>query len=293
MKILKPTTYVDIDTKINEQNEILMNLQRQKVWNNSQNAKLELEVEALQRQLAAFDKLEREEEANSTSIAPYGKVPLNARKIEQGIDSYSNNKWLPIGESRQIIAFVQFQKCRTLMYYHCYFRINFHTLKSILFYSDYMIYKVDEEVQSSAWNVSEGNDAEPERLGRRPRQTSVEKGLREEMNSIGADKRDKESKYRELTDAKETEGEKLNLRPRLGRRGSRNTNGRTTTTLNVEIDEAYQYNFDREKPIHRALIVQDVHKNKKRAAKSIRRRTEESSQATSDAKKKREVDQIF
>ena len=52
--------YKDIDTKINEQNEILMNLQRQKVWNNSQNAKLELEVEALQRQLAAFDKLESE-----------------------------------------------------------------------------------------------------------------------------------------------------------------------------------------------------------------------------------------
>ena len=46
---------MDLGEKIDAQNEMLMDLQRQKVWSYAQNAQLEAEVEALQRQLAAMD----------------------------------------------------------------------------------------------------------------------------------------------------------------------------------------------------------------------------------------------
>ena len=88
LKSWKSSIYIDIDTKISQQNEMLMNLQRQKVWNNSQNAKLELEVEALQRQLAAFDELDRVESKTSSSII----LPANnyAEEIIPGIRSKTN-----------------------------------------------------------------------------------------------------------------------------------------------------------------------------------------------------------
>ena len=91
LKSLKPNIYIDIDTKINEQNEILMNLQRQKVWNNSQNAKLELEVEALQRQLAAFLELERVEgKTSSSSALPVGET-IGAKKVDVRVGSFKSN----------------------------------------------------------------------------------------------------------------------------------------------------------------------------------------------------------
>ena len=47
--------YLEVGERIDAQNEMLMDLQRQKVWSYAQNAQLEAEVEALQRQLAAMD----------------------------------------------------------------------------------------------------------------------------------------------------------------------------------------------------------------------------------------------
>ena len=59
--------YQDIAEKIDSQNDVLMNLQRKKVWSQSHNAKLELEVEALQRQLAQLERMDKELEIQNPS----------------------------------------------------------------------------------------------------------------------------------------------------------------------------------------------------------------------------------
>jgi hypothetical protein len=50
--------YMDMGEKIDAQNEMLMDLQRQKAWSTAQNSQLQMEVEALERQLAQLDKID-------------------------------------------------------------------------------------------------------------------------------------------------------------------------------------------------------------------------------------------
>eukprot|EP01034_Spumella_vulgaris_P031897 gene31897-39409_t len=54
----RPAVYKDIGERIDERNDALMGLQRQKVISYTQNAQLEREVEALQRQLEKMDQLD-------------------------------------------------------------------------------------------------------------------------------------------------------------------------------------------------------------------------------------------
>ena len=147
-------------------------------------------------------------------------------------------------------------------------------------------------MQLPSWNFSRRNNvADDESFGQVPSQIpSVSKGLREERHHIVNCVREKEIGFRELTEMKEDELHQFTLKPRLGRRAVKKTDGHIK--CDNSINQVYQYNFDRERPAHRALVAHDVEKCNDTKTKSIRRRAEESSRVLCDFRKVPEVRKI-
>ena len=88
----KGSGYLEIGERIDAQNEMLMDLQRQKVWSYAQNAQLEAEVEALQRQLAAMDASPlysyngRDTKEVTGTVNNKNTISKSGRNLMQGID---------------------------------------------------------------------------------------------------------------------------------------------------------------------------------------------------------------
>lgn len=142
--------------------------------------------------------------------------------------------------------------------------------------------KAEDEVQLPPWNFNDDSS------GQGPSQIpAVSKGLKEDRHHIVNCVREKETGCRELTEMKEGELHQFTLRPRLGRRAVKKTDGHIK--CDKPINQAYQYNFDRERPAHRALVAHDVERCYNTKTKSIRRRAEESSRVLCDFRKVPEV----
>ena len=245
-----------------------MNLQRQKVWSNSQNAKLELEVEALQRQLAALNELEKEEGQNSSlGIYPTKEV-FDASKVEQGKKIHQNT----IGQSPS--------KSSTKIVHDVDFVTTFISL-FISEIADHVIHKIGE-------NFFKLNYYKIKKVERLTLAISVDdRPFREERKLIGIGTREKET-IQELLESKESKREQLISRPRVGRRTVKNTDEHAgCDKANHQVCE---YNFDHGRVAHRTHIDHDAPRDDgTKEAKSIRRRMEEFSTMSLDMNRKPEV----
>ncbi len=149
---------------------------------------------------------------------------------------------------------------------------------------------MEDEGQLPSWNFSsKKNVADIQRFGRVPRQKlMLKKGLKEEKHHIINSTYEKETGFRESIDMKDSEFDQFALRPRHGRRATKNAD--EYILCNKIGNPAYQYNFDREKPTHRALVSHDSDKcDNSKALKSIRRRSDEPSPILCDFRKVSEM----
>lgn len=90
-KLQRKNSYKDRNKKIDEGNERLMGLQRQKVMSFTQNAQLEREVEALQKQLEKIEEFERSMDNSTSNLTSPHQLTLHSSMQSSASTIYTNS----------------------------------------------------------------------------------------------------------------------------------------------------------------------------------------------------------